>query len=31
MSWVLEFDPPVEGFRTLRDAANYIMKLPKGP
>lgn len=29
MSWDREFDFPVPGFRTLRDAANYIMKLPK--
>jgi hypothetical protein len=24
-----EFDDPVPGMKTLRDAANYIMKLPK--
>lgn len=29
MGWHREFDFPVPGFRTLRDAANYIMKLPK--
>lgn len=29
MSWDREFEFPVPGMRTLRDAANYIMKLPK--
>jgi hypothetical protein len=29
MSWDREFEYPVPGMRTLRDAANYIMKLPK--
>ena len=29
MTWDREFDPPVPGFRTLGDAANHIMKLPK--
>ena len=28
MSWGREFDPPVPGFKTLRDAAKYMMKLP---
>ena len=28
MPWDREFDPPVPGFKTLRDAANYMMKLP---
>jgi hypothetical protein len=27
MLWDREFDHPVPGMRTLRDAANYIMKL----
>jgi hypothetical protein len=27
MPWDREFDHPVPGMRTLRDAANYIMKL----
>ena len=27
--WQREFDDPVPGMKTLRDAANYIMKLPK--
>jgi hypothetical protein len=26
MAWDREFDPPVPGFRTLRDAVNDIMK-----
>lgn len=29
MPWSSEFDTPVPGFRTLRDAAKYIQKLPK--
>jgi len=29
MPWDREFEYPVPGLRTLRDAANYIMKLPK--
>lgn len=29
MSWDREFDDPVPGMKTLRDAANYFMKLPK--
>jgi hypothetical protein len=29
MPWDREFEFPVPGMRTLRDAANYIMKLPK--
>ncbi len=29
MGWSREFDDPVPGMKTLRDAANYIMKLPK--
>jgi hypothetical protein len=27
--WQHEFDDPVPGMKTLKDAANYIMKLPK--
>lgn len=30
MSWDREFDEPIHGLITLRDAANYIVKLPKG-
>lgn len=29
MPWSTPFDFPVPGFRTLRDAATYITKLPK--
>ncbi len=29
MSWSREFDDPVPGCRTLRDAAHYILSLPK--
>ena len=29
MNWDREFDDPVPGCRTLRDAANLILKLPK--
>lgn len=29
MPWSRPFDFPVPGFRTLRDAATYITKLPK--
>jgi hypothetical protein len=29
MPWDAEFEYPVPGLLTLRDAANYIMKLPK--
>jgi hypothetical protein len=29
MPWSRPFDDPVPGLRTLRDAANHIMKLPK--
>jgi len=29
MPWDREFEFPVPGMKTLRDAANYIMKLPK--
>jgi hypothetical protein len=29
MSWSRLFDDPVPGLRTLRDAANYITRLPK--
>jgi hypothetical protein len=29
MSWSREFDDPIPGLRTLRDAATYIQKLPK--
>lgn len=29
MPWSREFEDPVPGLRTLRDAANYIMRLPK--
>lgn len=29
MSWSSEFDTPVPGFLTLRDAANHITKLSK--
>lgn len=29
MPWDREFDDPVPGMKTLRDAANYIMGLPK--
>jgi hypothetical protein len=29
MSWGKKFDDPVPGLRTLRDAANHIMELPK--
>jgi hypothetical protein len=29
LSWSDEFADPVPGCRTLRDAANYIQKLPK--
>jgi hypothetical protein len=28
MPWDREFDPPVPGFKTLRDAAKHMMKLP---
>ena len=28
MPWDVEFDPPVPGFKTLREAAEYMMKLP---
>jgi hypothetical protein len=28
MPWDSEFDPPVPGFKTLRHAAKYMMKLP---
>lgn len=28
MGWNRKFDPPIEGFPTLRDAASHIMKLP---
>jgi hypothetical protein len=27
--WSTEFPDPVSGMQTLRDAANYILKLPK--
>ena len=29
MSWSDKFDDPIPGMTTLRDAANYIQKLPK--
>ena len=29
MSWSLEFDNPVPGLRTLREAATYIVRLPR--
>jgi hypothetical protein len=29
LSWSDRFDDPVPGLKTLRDAANYIQKLPK--
>ena len=29
MSWADEFDDPVPGCRTLQDAADHILKLPK--
>lgn len=29
MSWSRKFEDPVPGITTLRDAANYILKLPK--
>jgi len=29
LSWEDEFEDPAPGLRTLRDAANYIQKLPK--
>jgi hypothetical protein len=29
MSWSRPFDDPVPGLRTLRDAANHILSLPK--
>jgi hypothetical protein len=29
MSWSRPFDDPIPGIRTLRDAADHIMKLPK--
>lgn len=29
MSWDRPFDFPVPGFRTLREAAEYMVKLPK--
>lgn len=29
MPWSREFEDPVPGLRTLRDAANYIRRLPK--
>lgn len=29
MPWSREFDDPVPGLRTLRDAAKYIERLPK--
>jgi len=29
MGWSRKFDDPVPGMKTLRDAANYIMKRPK--
>jgi hypothetical protein len=29
MGWSREFDDPAPAMKTLRDAANYIMKLPK--
>ena len=28
MPWDVEFDPPVPGFKTLREVAEYMMKLP---
>lgn len=29
MSWSRKFDDPVPGLKTLKQAADYIMKLPK--
>jgi hypothetical protein len=29
LSWSDEFEDPIPGMTTLRDAANYIQKLPK--
>ena len=29
MSWSDEFEDPIPGLRTLRDAADHILKLPK--
>jgi hypothetical protein len=29
LSWSDEFDDPIPGMRTLQDAADHILKLPK--
>jgi hypothetical protein len=29
LSWSDEFEDPIPGFRTLQDAADHILKLPK--